>query len=372
MKLLRVKAKHFKNCADDFMIDFMPRDAKTPEDKEYELQEIAPDLYSFNTVAFIGKNASGKTTAIELLDCCYSILGDFRLTDKYYSLDGVELEIIFFHDNYLYWYETTLTSGQTMNNQVCFNNEHIYQKKYYKSRIKEIYDKASYKEMTGLGALPEDTAKIFFVSKKKQTMAVFFDAYKGGSDTYQILFKALKNYNIELDVLSKITGIFDESIQEITRIDDNNYHVITESDDRIMSDAQLVYFLSSGTTKGLLLYTLMVASLKNGFDLLIDEIENHFHKTLVENMIGLYRDKAVNKKNASLIFTTHYCEILDLMGRQDNIWICSANSHVKLSNMSRDYSVEASSLKSRQYYDNAFQTAVNYEKLMGLKKVLKQ
>ena len=30
----------------------------------------------FNTAAFIGKNASGKTTAIELLDCAYSIPGD--------------------------------------------------------------------------------------------------------------------------------------------------------------------------------------------------------------------------------------------------------------------------------------------------------
>lgn len=29
----------------------------------------------------------------------------------------------------------------------------------------------------------------------------------------------------------------------------------------------------------------MVASLREGFDLIVDEVENHFHKTLAENMI---------------------------------------------------------------------------------------
>ena len=98
MKLLRVKASHFKNCYDGFTIDLTSKSKKTAEDIEYELQEIAPNLHVFNTAAFIGKNASGKTTAIELLDCAYSILGDFRLEDKHYSYDGVELEITFDED----------------------------------------------------------------------------------------------------------------------------------------------------------------------------------------------------------------------------------------------------------------------------------
>lgn len=123
-----------------------------------------------------------------------------------------------------------------------------------------------------------------------------------------------------------------------------------------MTDTELVYYLSSGTTKGLLLYTLMVASLREGFDLLIDEIENHFHKTLVENMISLYKDKSVNQKNATLVFTTHYCEILDLMGRQDHIWICVANNQtnnqIELRNMHADYDVRSALLKSKQYYNN--------------------
>ena len=160
-------------------------------------------------------------------------------------------------------------------------------------------------------------------------------------------------------------------MEDLQRLDDHNYRLAFKGEEKTLSDSQLIYMLSSGTTKGLLLYTLMVASLKEGFDLLIDEVENHFHKTLVENMISLYKDKTVNAHNATLVFTTHYCEVLDQMGRQDNIWICKSDRHVSLSNMYEDYQIRPELLKSKQYYNNAFQTAVNYDELMKLKRKLK-
>ena len=65
-------------------------------------------LYVYSIGAFIGKNASGKTTALELLDCCYDILGKFSLENKHYSYEGIKLEIIFFHEGYIYKYATEL------------------------------------------------------------------------------------------------------------------------------------------------------------------------------------------------------------------------------------------------------------------------
>ena len=170
-----------------------------------------------------------------------------------------------------------------------------------------------------------------------------------------------------------ILRIFDENIREISMKDEHNFRLKFEGDqpkDQVMSDKELLYFLSSGTTKGMLLYTFVVASLKYGFDLIIDEVEDHFHKTLVENMLSLYKDKSVNRHNATLIFTTHYCEVLDLFNRQDNIWISKANGKVSLSNMYDDYDLRPELLKSKQFYNNAFQTSVNYEDLMKLKKEL--
>ena len=113
----------------------MAKSKKTSEDKEYELQEIAEDLYVFNTAAFIGKNASGKTSAIELMECGYSILGEFRLEDKHYNYDNVKLEIIFYHEDTIYKYNTVLKSDAILGNKANFTEQHIYRKKYYKSKI---------------------------------------------------------------------------------------------------------------------------------------------------------------------------------------------------------------------------------------------
>lgn len=388
MKLLRVKANHFKNCSDGYTIDFVAKSRKYPEDKEYELQEIAPELHVYNTMAFIGKNASGKTSAIDLLDCAYSILSEFRLENKKYSYDGIELEIIFYHDDYIYRYETTLSSDK-LGNRAIFKNEKVFRKKYFKTNVKEIYNTDTFEKVQkGLFPLvpsqafddsigddvlwlPDDTSRLFYILGKKETRAIYFDSYEDGTDTYRLMFNALKNYDIDSDVLSRVLRVFDENIESLEMVDEKNYKLKFKGEVRNYTDTQLIYMLSSGTTKGILLYVLMVASLKEGFDLLIDEIENHFHKTLVENMISLYKDKSVNRNNATLIFTTHYCEVLDQMGRQDNIWICKSGVQVSLSNMYEDYQIRPELLKSKQYYNNAFQTAVDYNALMNLKRKLK-
>lgn len=389
MKLLRVKASHFKNCSDDFTIDLVAKSRKTAEDKEYELQEIAPDLHVYNTMAFIGKNASGKTSAIDLLDCAYSILGGFRLENKNYSYDGVELEIIFYYLDSIFLYETTLGSDK-LGNRAIFKNEKLYLKKYYKTNVKEIYNREGFERISkplfspfsnkvldaslddDHSLLPDDTSRLFYIFGKKATRAIYFDSYEAGTDTYRLMFNALKNYDIDSDILTRVLRVFDDNVESLEMLDENNYKLKFKGETITLSDTQLVYMLSSGTTKGILLYVLMVASLKEGFDLLVDEVENHFHKTLVENMISLYKDKTVNRNNATLIFTTHYCEVLDQMGRQDNIWICKSGTQVSISNMYDDYQIRPELLKSKQYYNNAFQTAVDYDALMNLKKALKK
>ena len=328
MKLLRVVASNFKNCCDNFTIDFVAKSRKTSEDKEYELQAVADGLYVFNTVAFVGKNASGKTTAVDLLDCCYSILGDFCLENKHYSYDGIKLEIIFYHEGFIYRYRTELGSSITLSDKASFITQTLEQKKYYKSKLKSIYLDDDFEAVSNISDLPEDTSITFFVLKKKETRAIYFDCDGAGANTYQLMFRALKKYDIPLSTLSYILRIFDENIREISMEDDHNFRLKFEGDqprNQVMADKELLHFLSSGTTKGMLLYTFVVASLKYGFDLIIDEVEDHFHKTLVENMLSLYKDKSVNRHNATLIFTTHYCEVLDLFNRQDNLWISNAN-----------------------------------------------
>ena len=327
-------------------------------------------MYVFNTAAFVGKNASGKTSAIELMECCYSILSEFRLEDKHYNYDNVELEIIFYYEDYIYKYDTVLKADPNLGSKANFTEQHIYRKKYYKTKVKDIYSDEGFEEITGLGELPEDTSVVFFVLKKKATRAVYFNCDGEGADTYRLMFRAMKTYKISKDVLTKVIKIFDDKIKSLEMLDEKHYKLTYQDHVKELSDSELIYMLSSGTTKGVLLYVFVVAALENGFDLLIDEVENHFHKTLVENMISLFKDKTVNKKSATLVFTTHYCEVLDLFNRQDNIWIAKSDDKIRLDNMYETYNIRPELLKSRQFYNNAFDTSVNYEDLMALKKEL--
>ena len=173
-------------------------------------------------------------------------------------------------------------------------------------------------------------------------------------------FRLLKTYHIPDEMLSAIICIFDSNIQSIQMLDEHNYRATICNQEKSLSDKELLYMLSSGTTKGIILYTLVVASLQQGFDLLIDEAEAHFHKTLVENMLSLYMDKKVNRHGATLLFSTHYCEVLDLFNRQDNIWVCQSSDKIAIKNMYESFEVRSGLLKSKRFYNNAFQTAVNY------------
>ncbi len=371
MKLLKVIADGFKNCEDGFEISMVPIARKTSEDKEYELEEIADGLYTYATLGIVGKNASGKTSALELLSISHEILWFFRVNKKTYSVNNVSLTLFFFHDGNIYKYKTLLKED-IISDKIIFENQEIQYKKYFKSKVNDIFEDIEFVKYENEGALPEDTSNIFFVIKKIIPSCMYFSSFDTGHSVYNDIFTAKKAFGISDEVLMKIIRIFDENITQLKMLDDNNYQLKYSGKTEKLSAKQLYYRLSSGTTKGMNLYTYIIISLKNGIDIIIDEIENHFHKTLVENIISLYKDKSVNKKNASLIFATHYCEILDLFNRQDNIYITKADKKVHIQNMYRDYDVRPELLKSKQFYNDTFNTAVNYEFLMDLKKELKK
>lgn len=370
MKILRVKATHFKNCEDGYMIDLLAKSKKTAIDKEYELQEIAEGLFTFNTVVIAGKNASGKTSALELLDLAYDIIGTYRVKKGSFSYEGVELEIIFFHEGYVYKYETVLRDNPELD-FVQFINQRIYRKKYSKTNIRSLYDfppksEIGEKELT---KLPADTSLIFNVAEKQNLCSISLYEETERSSAYTFAF-ILLNMVDEKKTLPSILRIFDENIDDLEQLEGGNYRLSFLGEEKVLSGRELYSRLSRGTTKGIVLYSAMVVSLTRGIDLLVDEIENHFHTSLVEYMISLYKDKTVNKHNASLIFTTHYPSLLDDIGRQDNVFICESGKKLKIKSMYDGHKIRPELLKSKQYINNVFNTAVNYDELMNLKRAL--
>ena len=69
MKLLRVKANNFKNCADGFTIDLVSKSRKTAEDKEYELQEKWKHTEFSGEVKTIPIMLNTQTVPVEKIQC---------------------------------------------------------------------------------------------------------------------------------------------------------------------------------------------------------------------------------------------------------------------------------------------------------------
>ncbi len=376
MKLLRVVANNFKLCEDNFTISFVPEANKTADDKEFELHEIDENLFVYTTLGIIGKNASGKTTAVDLLALVYDIFSFFKVKNTLNLFlmwhNDVNLDITFYHEGSLYRYITDLViDDNPLNNTVNFKNEKLYKRPYYKTLAKQIFDYNKYIELPITTDLPDDTSILYDVLKEITIRGFYTSSDDLIYRLYSNVFNVYKMINNNHTIIESILKMLDEHLDNIEMINEDKFLIYYTDKSKIQVTGKELYsMLSSGTSKGIWLFTYVVYSLKNGTDLVIDEIENHFHKTLVENLVNLYKDKSVNKKNATLIFTTHYCELLDLFNRSDNIYITKYDKKIRLENVYRDYNFRPELSKSKKFYSNAFNTNVNYESLMDFKREL--
>lgn len=381
MKILKVIANNYKNCEKDLTINFVPTAQKSVTDKEFELLEIDEGLYTFSTIGVIGKNASGKTTVVELLSIVYDILAFCKLDkDSSYALKCLEgtfnLDITFYHEHNLYRYITDIEkiNNKVDSNNIDFNfkNEKIYVKQYFKSNASKIFDYDTYSEIN-IESLnkPDEISAIFSLFKKIGGCGIYYSCNDFENYNYKLAFNILNHYDSKSNISSHLIQMFDENIRSIKMIGEDKYEIIFQnSASKIVDKFDLHEIISSGTSKGLILMSSAIWALNEGMDLIIDEIENHFHKTLVENLINLFKDKTVNKKNSTLIITTHYCELLDLFGRSDNIYISHNNGKIYLENMHSKYPTRSELLKSKKFYNNEFGTNVKYDSLMEFKKEL--
>ncbi|MCD7948896.1 MAG: ATP-binding protein [Erysipelotrichaceae bacterium] len=304
MKLLGLKAFHYKNCADGIELKFLPLFRKSEEDKTYELNELDKELYIFSTTAIVGKNASGKTSILKLLKDVYSILSSFQLMDEVISIDGTILEITFYENKKIYKYRTQLKRQMSLGNNLSFVDESIKVMNYTKTKKNVIFNDEYYKSLKITKELPDDISILFYVLKNRNNYAYYFDDSISKENVYHDIYTLYQNGHLNKDYWKYILQLFDENIQDLKEIR-NDVYVLTANNETLeLSAKELFHMLSSGTTKGIVLYTFAIQALKEGKTFIIDEIENHFHKTLVENLIILFKDKAVNKKGATLAMSS--------------------------------------------------------------------
>lgn len=129
----------------------------------------------------------------------------------------------------------------------------------------------------------------------------------------------------------------------------NNKEIIRENNFNNLST-----WLSSGTIRSLDIFVKIVNTLKTDGILLIDEIENHLNVEIINLIIKCFQKEDMETKG-TLIFSTHYPELLDQINRADNINIFERT---------KNYKVKISSYASKKIRpelkkSNAFKASYN-------------
>ena len=130
---------------------------------------------------------------------------------------------------------------------------------------------------------------------------------------------------------------------------------------------ELENYLSSGTIKGIIVFTKAMEVLRQGGYMVVDEIENHFNKEIVATLMRFFMDGKLNKHGAVLIFSTHYPELLDEYDRNDSIYITRNKDGIELQSLTEK--LNRNDIKRSDAYQSGLLegTTPAYEAFMQLK-----
>lgn len=383
LELLKVKASGFKLLEDNFELNFTTRTRVYQKDKLSEIEEIDKGLNTFRSIAFVGGNSSGKSTALSLVlkTLLFLQTGRWEFIPREFKKDSIDLNIVFYLEGFLYNYSCTFNKIEIDKLSIAniyspITNEKLIKLEYNKARgivNLDLLNTNGVDESEILKSSLLDTSAIAKITGDKISVDEFSNNNIVNFDVNIVrntFFASLNSCDKEL--VSSIIKLLDESIEYI--ICDNSdlvkFKRINEKE-IIISKLELLSILSSGTFRGVELYVRSINALKYGKVFIVDEIENCFHKNLVKNLLFIFNSKNINSKGAKLIFSTHYTEILDSLSRRDNIFIThKENGYVNVKNLYSDYDVRTELSKSNQFDNNVFNTSFNYEQLLNVKELI--
>lgn len=342
MRLLKVEINGCGLFKDKFIFDFVNSDSvrKSYSENEYALQayKIKPGIYTQVLMALTGLNATGKTTALELLSAVTQIimqgksLNDSSIQRVFFKLmplmqeKKIEWDVFFFHEHYFY----VLHSVITAENMVSENLEDSGFKFKFEE-LKKCQEKITGKNFDNLAnyAIEFKRSDVADNPYLKDDVSIIssFKGFKGS------VFPLGQNTNFNVPAWVGVPAeeaihVFDPNIEKLSisrdkegkttsRLSFKNRGKFTYGG----SPMGLLNLLSSGTIKGLTVLPGIIRALRLGGYVFFDEIENHFNKKIIEWFFSLFTDTRTNPHGACLIFSTHYPEILDSFKRKDNIYI---------------------------------------------------
>ena len=378
MKILRITAQGLPLFKEDLDICFYAQQRVSEDDKN-NLYNMIENYYLHSACAFIGINASGKTSVLKVVNLALSIIKNEPINhaETKSILGGAKKATIctYFYDkrNYACCLETEITAKKSKNGEYIYSiiSERLWEKPIGSVRSKKYLTDFAGMKPTAIRNqdeiyLPDDVSFIIAHNKKvNDTVEVF-----------SLLFYTNINVlpfteNIPLEVIA----FLDPTIEKLCfeQVEGKTFiHLKFKNEEEIILNTavDLEQYLSAGTIKGIITFSMVKEVLQSGGYLLVDEIENHFNKEIVTTLVRFFMDSRFNKNGGTLIFTTHYPELLDEYDRNDGIYIIRNCNGITVENLS--YILTRNDIKRSDAYQSGFLegTTPTYEAYIRLKKSL--
>lgn len=347
--LLRLDCHNLNNFKEGSLtLDFITeKRVSANEADEGAVSNLFGRVYKLDTIAFAGINATGKTTVLSLLSSLLKVyIGngslDYEMRFKAFFESTLKVEAYFYREETkeVYRLVSEIKKDEAAQS-LYFLHERLYCKPVLSSTNKENMFSFSENDLF----IDRDSADTLFLKREDSVFSIVMNSYTDAGIGVQDLC-AITNHNwistVAFGLLVPFAQYLDSSIEYI-RVKD----VATGQSSRVVFEIKFVnysapvmveprdleLYLSSGTIKGISCLSAITVVLERGGYILIDEIENHLNKTIVIGLIELFAGK-MNKKKATLLFSTHYSEILDCVGRSDGIYLLDKSSKIELKKFS--------------------------------------
>ena len=378
MKILRITAQGLPLFKEDLDICFYTQQRVSEDDKN-NLYNLIDNYYLHSACAFIGINASGKTSVLKVINLALNIIKNEPINhvEAKTILGGSEKAAIriYFYDKrkYICCLETVITAKKAKTGEYVYS---ILSERLWEKPIAGVKSKKYLTDFDGIEPVDTRDSNEAYLS---DDVSFIIAHNKKVNDTVEV-FSLLSYTNVNVlpfteDIPLEVITFLDPTIEKLCFEQAEGKTFIhlkfRDEDEIILNNAvDLEQYLSSGTIKGIITFSMVKEVLQSGGYLLVDEIENHFNKEIVTTLMRFFMDSRLNKRGGTLIFTTHYPELLDEYDRNDGICIVRNRNGITVENLS--YILKRNDIKKSDAYQSGFLegTTPAYEAYMRLKKNL--
>ena len=379
MKLLRATAEGLPLFKEKLDICFYAQQRISEEQKE-QLHPLFSNVYLNPATGFIGINASGKTSVLKVILLILGIMNNEPINhidtrDILGDAKKTVLNIFFYSETNkeVCRLETVVAAKKTKTEGIIYS---IVSERIWSKKTEEIIARKAMLDFDGREPIMVRSGQEDFLSDDVSIMIALNK--KTGENIRIVDLLLFTNINVlpfSEGIPAEVITYLDPTVESLYFDEKDQKEIIRlkfkDKEEIVLNNPlELNNYLSSGTVKGMIIFTLAKEVLQNGGYIVVDEIENHFNKEIVTTLMRFFMDSKLNKNGGTLIFSTHYPELLDEYDRNDSIYITRNRNGITAENLSSI--LKRNDIKKSDAYQSGFLegTTPMYEAYMRLKKSL--